>query len=363
MRSSAWSAPGPSAPRPSRRSGRSIEADPTPAIDVALARAASRDPDGSDYDGCLSGLRDLIEDRARLDVLLARGLPELQRGFPGPWAEIQYAVQAGFERLGLPELRPVVEVALRSPNIQAVSWALGQRMGRLFNRRSDGSRAALAQRLDDDPGLRPAMRRFHLECVLPRARRDLVAGRVDAREAVEIIQLCGRMFGGVVGMHAFSWDEGEPFPEPIHYPGLTEESAAFLGPKAIWLPPSEAEWQALRGLRDRAWPFADVHGCAVALESIPNRRPLHPEDRAFLERAVEDIAPFQDGRLEIQLAWGFIACGDAGDLDRVSRLVARIRKPEDQRYVEILRRGAAELIRHPGPENHAGPRLQLVTRS
>ncbi|MBS2031107.1 MAG: hypothetical protein JST54_24610 [Deltaproteobacteria bacterium] len=339
------------------------QADPTPAIEVALARATARAGGEEPYDGCLRGLCQLIETRARLDVLLARVLPELQRGFPGPWEELQFAAQSALERLERKKLAEVVEVALRSPNVQTVSWALKLRMGKLFDRRRDGTRAALALRLDEVPALRTAMRRFHLGCVLPRARRELVAGQVEAREAMEIVHLCGRMFGGVVGIHAFSWDEGEPLPGPIRFPGLNESYAAYLGPKASWLPPSQAEWEELRRLRDRAWPFAAAHECAIALECIPNRRPLHPQDRAFLERAMEDVAHFQDGRLEIQLAWDFIACGDAADVDRISRLVMRIREPEDQRYVEILRLGAAELARHPGPGSRVGPRLQLVKRS
>jgi hypothetical protein len=338
----------------------SERADPRPLLDAALARARSANPQS--WDGVVAQLGRALGERGALEVLEPLLVPQLLLGFPPPWREIERGCQQALARLPRARLAKVVEQALRCPAQSTVIWALEQRLDVLYERKRDGTRRALVERLDDDPGLRNALRGGLTIRLIPRLRRELIEGSLGLPHGLRLLLEVGQIYGGICDFCVFMAGEVTELPPPRLRDDLRKQAASFLGPRAGQLPPTAAEQQAIRALRD-AHPLEDEASIFVALQVLPRQAPLHAEDRAFVERATALAPKLASPRILLQLGWVLVCCGDQRDLatlKHLEHLTRALDDDDDDFALNELRKYQTVLARRSGPPGRQP--LQLVRK-
>jgi hypothetical protein len=144
---------------------------------------------------------------------------------------------------------------------------------------------------------------------LPLLRAELRAGQLGFEEAATTLHLVNRLYGGLA-VDPMLRITSEPSSEQQEEERREERRAldAFLGPEHLQGPPTEEEWRAFRALRDQH-QHRGVRDWGAGLMALPDG-PWHPEDRAFLDRA---LAARRDGLAGID---HFIAMAVAAHPDR-----------------------------------------------
>jgi len=326
------------------------KADPLPVLDAVLARKPAQ------FDWVAAGLGKALERSKREDVLHTRFANAALRGFEGPWDHLIGAVRGWFDKR--PDaLRPLVEGLLSEPRPLTVGWALARRLGQLHDPARDGSLAELAARLDDQPGLRQAMRQEHMGLLLPRLRPELRAGTLGAEDAAGVVRALRYLQPGILQGHILGWLRGPPTEEDIVHP-TPELQVVATWPEGQQ-PLTEQEWCNLRQAR----ATAPVTGRSPLdqLEAMPEG-PLHPDDRAYVMRVVAELRQHPQSVVAGCAGYVLAMCGDLGDLDTLVEL-EQVRDEDGESWgasaFPHLRQALRERV---GVSRAKGPGLQVVGR-
>lgn len=310
------------------------EDDPAPVLDAILER-----PRWNPFDPVGSVLAAALR-RSRSPAVVERVEQALCRGFPDKWHEIDSEARAYLEALPKPALEGVARRTLDCGVDSSIAWAIGILLDKLWDRKRDGSRRKLALAFDDDPRARSAMRRSHPEKILPRLRKQLVQGVLDFPTAGQAIVESSKLWGGSFCHARFMWImarlDGVDEKRALHGDDLAQKRfAAYLGPRAGRVPPTDEEWAAYRRVRDAVTLESDKH-VELALEALPYEGAFDPADRAFFDRALEYVRA-RGGKDERDLALIAAAViakkGERGDLpllDELARLAPK--RPDDRDY-------------------------------
>ena len=209
----------------------------------------------------LSSLLEAVLDREDIDLRSIRD-QLIEAKFSdgrGRWAILGYRLDEAIERLPVAELRTVAERAAASEEAGLATWGWELLAGRLHDPARDGPREVLLGRLMEDPKTRPlvlrseALRRSAFESL----RRRLADGSADYDVAVAALLAISDFFDGVVGVLGSRRER---------LPGAEVSPPDGIAP-ALSGPPTAAEWQTYRRLRDAALPPADA--------DLADHRPLH----------------------------------------------------------------------------------------
>ncbi|MFO0760895.1 MAG: hypothetical protein U0359_30745 [Byssovorax sp.] len=296
-------------------------ADLTPLLELICTRDLTGL--GSAGDFIAQGLRAAFEHpEANLSSIAGRLIEGRLADFRGPHEEL-LEFQTLLLRLPRATLRAAAEEALASDDEETRSWGMGRLLFEAHDPVQDPDRLALARRFYDDPCLREMF--VHDDLNLGAApvsflRADLRRGSLALRDAARAVVLIGALWGGRV-------DNGRPMADDPPSPEVVEEArahkracfAAFLGPEELHGPVTDDEWAAVRRARDaqRTWRYANWRD---ALDALPPG-PWHPDDRAFLLRAVS--ACEDDPKLSptSTVLFAMVAKPDASFLSLLPRLL------------------------------------------
>jgi hypothetical protein len=289
--------------------------DPAPVLEAALARSAA---EARDLTACALGR--VLRRAALIEPLRARLEQALLGGFEGPWSELEGEVHQALARMEHARLRPLVKRLLERGPRHTLHWALQQRLGALHQPELDGPRAALVERLDDQPRLRPALRQHFVHALLPRLRAELLRGELEVPLAAQVLLAAGELYGGALALGLVMGPKLK-----VHH--ITNSEAIrtqwkeYLGPEAGQVPPTEAEWAALRAARARC--TVALGNVELLLLALPDA-PLQPVDRPLVEAALALSATDHSGRLVDRLAWVFYRAGGPEDVAAFETLDAQL---------------------------------------
>jgi hypothetical protein len=178
---------------------------------------------------------------------------------------------------------------------------------------------------------------------IPLLRAELRAGTLDFASAITTMNLIGDVYGGVVQptirpVRRSSAEEGEKAETKRRE--LREELEPFLGPPELRGAPTDEEWAQLRELRARiaAVPEEALDCLFGALPSGP----WSPEDRAFLDQAIAQFDPTDDGAI-IRLGMVLAAKPTLDTVPLFDAVIARAPRAS-QRLVRISHQDAADAL-------------------
>jgi hypothetical protein len=258
----------------------------TPVLEVILGApltdAADRPVPLGEYFHC--GLDDLFE-RKEIDVgpLLPFLAEAHLKGYPGSWSRTPYALKERLKQVRYPALRQAALAALEAEDPTAFSWALSYLTGPGGDPEADPPERELLYDLYQ----RHVSRRMLMQLdswrarILPWARADLRAGRLDADDAVSTLRAVDSVYGGAAPT---MWSGDSRHAEEYRQK-KREALAEWLGPSELQGAITDEEWEILRALRDKP---AEGEGAKIPIDLIPVG-PWHPADLAYL-RLVQGVA-------------------------------------------------------------------------
>jgi hypothetical protein len=259
--------------------------DITPLVDLALSC-----PETPEFkvDWAMAGLRPALgADHVDPTPIAARLVEAQLAGFPPPWRKISTAAGNMLLRLPKDTLRATAEAAVRSDLDDVATWGLARLLFEAHDPERDPEPLAMVRLFGEDPRLRRLLTEGYAvqSATVTMLREDLRRGALDFRTACHTVDLIDGLWGG----RAHGNERMHPLGN--HEQRLEEtraqtraKFAAFLGPEALQGPVTEEEWAAVRRARDALGDLGDREWW-LALTALP-AGPWHPDDRAFLERAV-----------------------------------------------------------------------------
>lgn len=241
-----------------------LDADASPIFDLCSADREDED-DGRDdrafIELCWIWRREGIDVGPFADRILAARLA----GFRGRWKQL-WGIEARLAALPRETLRAAATEAFGKEDEGTVRWGIETLLFAAHDPERDPDRIDLARRFWDDPRIRAIVLDHHdlAKIFVSFLRPALRRGELSFAHAARTVRILDALWPG-------SAPDRERF-------------QAFFGPEDLQGPPTEAELSVMRRVRD-AHVFADDRDWLAALDALP-RGPWHPEDLAFMERAV-----------------------------------------------------------------------------
>ena len=241
-----------------------LDADASPIFDLCSADREDED-DGSDDRAFIELCR--IWRREGLDVgpFADRILAARLAGFRGRWKHM-WGIEARLAALPRETLRAAATEAFGKDDEGTVRWGIETLLFAAHDPERDPDPIDLALKFWDDPRLRSIVLEHHdlpkifVSFLRPALRR----GELSFSHAAKTVRTIEAL-----------WPARSP---------AEERYQPLFGPEDLQGPPTEAELSVMRRVRD-AHVFAGDRDWLAALDALP-RGPWHPEDLAFMERAV-----------------------------------------------------------------------------
>jgi hypothetical protein len=270
-------------------------------------------------------------------------------GYTGRWHALPATVDHLLLRLPKDRLRAAAEAAIHADGPNApltIAWGLERLLVEAHDPDRDLEPADQVRRFLGEPRLRTALLEgwgVQLTAVAP-MREALRAGELELAEAALAVSLIHDLWGGRCARSAPDarrrLQTDRPSHEATHREASLTRYAAFLGPAELRGPVTDEEWASLRRARDRHRTW-DLESWALALGTLPEGTPWHPEDRALLDRAV---AALEGGvAVDYSIAVALAAKPEVDDLPLFHKL-ARLCDRESRSLIRRMYRTARDAL-------------------